>query len=40
MKAIRGRAISLNGNPFLAENCLDHVEDALVLIDEDRKSVV
>ncbi len=24
------------GNPFLAEGCLDHVEDALILIEDGR----
>ena len=32
-RALRGRAASLSGNPFLADGCLDHVEDALILIE-------
>ncbi len=35
-RAVRGRAVSLSGNPFLAEGCLDHVEDALILIEDGR----
>ena len=35
-RALRGRAVSLSGNPFLAEGCLDHVEDALILIEDGR----
>jgi guanine deaminase len=34
--ALRGRAASLTGNPFLAEGCLQHVEDALILIEDGR----
>ncbi len=30
--ALRGRAASLTGNPFRAEGCLHHVEDALILM--------
>lgn len=37
-RALRGRAISFDGNPFLrpARECLVHHEDALVLIDDGR----
>ncbi len=35
-RALRGRAASLSGNPFLADGCLDHVEDALILIEDGR----
>ncbi|SDO67131.1 guanine deaminase [Methylobacterium phyllostachyos] len=35
-RALRGRAASLSGNPFLVEGCLDHVEDALILIEDGR----
>ncbi|MFB0489940.1 guanine deaminase [Methylobacterium sp. OAE515] len=34
--ALRGRAASLTGNPFRAEGCLHHVEDALILIEDGR----
>ena len=35
-RALRGQAVSLSGNPFLREGCLDHVEDALILIEDGR----
>lgn len=35
-RALRGRMASLSGNPFLAEGCLDHIEDALILIEDGR----
>lgn len=35
-RALRGQAVSLSGNPFLTEGCLDHVEDALILIEDGR----
>ena len=28
MRAIRGQAVSLTGNPFLSEGCLQHVAAA------------
>jgi guanine deaminase len=36
MRAIRGQAVSLTGNPFLSEGCLQHVADALILIEDGR----
>ncbi|SOR30852.1 guanine deaminase [Methylorubrum extorquens] len=36
MRAIRGPAVSLTGNPFLSEGCLQHVADALILIEDGR----
>ncbi|MCJ2094274.1 guanine deaminase [Methylobacterium sp. J-072] len=36
MKAIRGQAVSLRGNPFLSEDCLEHVADALILMEDGR----
>ncbi|SFM33286.1 guanine deaminase [Methylobacterium pseudosasicola] len=36
MRAIRGQAVSLRGNPFLSEDCLDHVADALILMEDGR----
>ena len=35
-RALRGQAVSLSGNPFLTEGCLDHVEDALIFIEDGR----
>lgn len=39
-RALRGRMASLSGNPFLREGCLDHVEDALILIEDGRITAV
>ncbi len=39
-RALRGRMASLSGNPFLAEGCLDHIEDALILIEDGRIAAV
>ncbi len=36
VRALRGQAASLTGNPFLAERCLQHVPDALILIEDGR----
>ncbi|QDI79963.1 guanine deaminase [Methylorubrum populi] len=36
IRAIRGQAVSLTGNPFLSEGCLQHVADALILIEDGR----
>lgn len=36
IRAIRGQAVSLTGNPFLSEDCLQHVADALILIEDGR----
>ncbi|KQQ24449.1 guanine deaminase [Methylorubrum extorquens] len=36
MRAIRGQAVSLTGNPFLSEGCLQHVADALILVEDGR----
>lgn len=35
-RAVRGRVASLSGNPFLDEGCLDHIEDALIVIENGR----
>ncbi|MFY9293601.1 MAG: guanine deaminase [Methylorubrum rhodinum] len=36
VRALRGQAASLTGNPFLAEGCLQHIADALILIEYGR----
>ena len=36
VRAIRGQAVSLTGNPFLSEGCLQHFADALILIEDGR----
>ena len=36
IRAIRGQAVSLTGNPFLNEGCLRHEADALILIEDGR----
>lgn len=36
VRALRGQAASLTGNPFLAEGCLQHIADALILIEDGR----
>lgn len=40
VQAIRGQAASLTGNPFLAEGCLWHAADALILIEDGRIAAV
>ncbi|GAB6843464.1 guanine deaminase [Methylorubrum rhodinum] len=40
VRALRGQAASLTGNPFLAEGCLQHIADALILIEDGRIAAV
>jgi guanine deaminase len=40
VRALRGQAASLTGNPFLAEGCLQHIADALILIQDGRIAAV